>query len=414
MSVDSVINEVLKEVKPKLDERRKTEFVIEYVKSVLEKNIVKLGVKADLVLVGSFAKDTWLSGVYDVDLFVRFENEEDFLKLKDIVKSFNPSVVHGSRDYFSARIKGFDFEFVPALKISSPELAVNPIDVTPFHVRYVKNKMSKKPDLNNEIRLFKLFCKAAGVYGAESYMSGFSPYVMELLLVFYGSFKKLITAFDIIRPKLFLDFESYYKSFSEASKKLSDSKVEGCPLILIDPLLPSRNAAAALGFSSFSKLQFHARKFLRNPSSSFFKPKVVSKKTIMNLSAKRGTFLYFYDLVIAGKRDVFLSKLQKNVKKIVGVCNKNDFRIYDYGILEIKNRASVYFEFLNDIVCRTERHLGPYVWVDSKNFDSFMKKWGVKVYVFEDRLAVDTKRKYLKAKKLLDDLIDDFISSLKR
>ena len=36
------------------------------------------------------------------------------------------------------------------------------------------------------------FCKVAGVYGAESYIQGFSGYVLELLVINYKGFKGVI------------------------------------------------------------------------------------------------------------------------------------------------------------------------------------------------------------------------------
>src|SRR3989344_6340542 len=73
---------------------------------------------------GSFAKDTWLRGMCDIDIFVQFEYslyKDKSHQLSDILekslKRFHPERLHGSRDYFRIYRDQILFEIVPILYI---------------------------------------------------------------------------------------------------------------------------------------------------------------------------------------------------------------------------------------------------------------------------------------------------------
>ena len=115
---------------------------------------------AKAILGGSGAKDTWLAGNYDVDIFVMFNLTKYRAKsaeLSDLVelilkKAFPGTKitrVHGSRDYFHLRYQALNFEVVPILKIAKAAQAVNITDISPLHAAWV-NKSGKK--LKDEIR----------------------------------------------------------------------------------------------------------------------------------------------------------------------------------------------------------------------------------------------------------------------
>ena len=159
---------ILKEIKPSKQEIEKTADLIH---SVLKKIKIQ---DAKLELGGSYAKDTFLSGNYDIDVFVRFPYAK--YKNKDISKILinnikqRKKVVHGSRDYVQI-IKGrYVFEFIPVLNIKRASSAKNITDVSPLHKRWVKKHLKN----TDQVRLLKKFCRAGNVYGAESYIKGFS------------------------------------------------------------------------------------------------------------------------------------------------------------------------------------------------------------------------------------------------
>ena len=184
---EKVLNGALNLIKPNKEEEKE---VSGRINSFLKQ--VNTGLKgAKAILGGSGSKGTWLKDAHDADIFVQFNYDQfkdksdqlsDILE-KHLKKKFKIIRLHGSRDYFQVKEKNalnsensgntggvFTFEIVPVLKISKAEQALNITDVSLLHSVWV-NKHKKYAD---DIRLMKQFCKAQGVYGAESYLKGFS------------------------------------------------------------------------------------------------------------------------------------------------------------------------------------------------------------------------------------------------
>ncbi|MCD6403797.1 MAG: CCA tRNA nucleotidyltransferase [Nanoarchaeota archaeon] len=388
--MDSVLKKVMRRIKPSRSEERKVEKEVRGFVEELEGRIEKSEYEAEVLVGGSYAKGTWLPDP-DVDIFVRFEKGNNLSeRLREILKGLKYEEVRASRNYY----KIGRFEVIPILRISSPEEAKNSMDVSPFHVDFVRKNL-KRPD---DVRLLKVFCKAIGVYGAESYVSGFSGYVLELLICYYGSFKRLFEEVENWRPKVYL-------SFSKRREKLSEAKLKS-PLILIDPVLPTRNAAASLNYENFSKFVFNARLFLRRPSTKFFEVKPIDEDFLRRRSSERGTKLFLKKVRVKGKRDVFLAKLKRKLDRIKSRVERYGFSVYDYGFQELGDGVLIYFEFETWRCSKRGRHLGPPVWVPKEHFERFLKKWK-DVYVHGTRLVADVER-VDDARVLLRDLLREY------
>ncbi|MEK6894185.1 MAG: nucleotidyltransferase domain-containing protein [Nanoarchaeota archaeon] len=280
--IKKIVSEQIKKLKPDIESinelnKRSKDFIAK-----LEKEISKAKVNADVFVGGSFAKGTLLkSDNYDVDIFVRFdkkyENLSDRLErfLNAVCMNLNLDVerVHGSRDYFIIRDKkmfGY-FEVIPVNKISSPKDEKNVTDLTYFHGPYVKKRINGFED---QVRVAKKFMKAQEVYGAETYVKGFSGYTVELLIIKYKSFVKMLKELLKVtsEKRLVIDIEKKYKNSNEVFIQLNEAKIHS-PVILIDPTYKERNALAALSHDTFVKFQDSARAFLKSPSSNFFEKK---------------------------------------------------------------------------------------------------------------------------------------------
>ncbi|MBU0979980.1 MAG: nucleotidyltransferase domain-containing protein [Nanoarchaeota archaeon] len=245
--------------------------------SKLDARLKKLKVKAKAVAGGSIAKGTFLKNDYDIDIFVMFDSKHKDKDLSDLLekalKPFKPIRLHGSRDYF--HIKGkTSYEIVPVLKITKPEQAENITDCSPLHVKWVKKHLT--PRLADDIRLAKRFCKAQLCYGAESYISGFSGHVIDILIIHYKGFIPLLRAASRWSKQEVIDPERAHKG--RALFNLNKSKLG--PLVVIDPLQPERNAAAALSEEKFNRFRQAAAAFLKRPDRHHFLPQeMMIKKT---------------------------------------------------------------------------------------------------------------------------------------
>lgn len=300
---------------------------------------------AKAILGGSGEKDTWLSGSHDIDIFVLFNpknyQDQDLSQiLEETLKKAFPKQkiarLHGSRDYFQTQYQTYLFEIVPILKINKSNQALNITDISPLHAQWVKKSHKK---IRDQIRLTKQFAKANNCYGAESYISGFSGYVLEILTIYYQSFENLITSATRWENKDLIDIEKHYKDKVEVFKQINRSKLQS-PLIIVDPVDKNRNAAAALNLEKFLLFRQKAQEFTSQPDLKFFEKekitfKTLEKQTLYNLA-------YLEITPLAGKEDVIGTRLLKAFQFLKK--SLKDFEIQESNWnWDQKNKAIFYF-----------------------------------------------------------------------
>jgi len=282
----------------------------------LNQAVKKERISCQIFVGGSFAKGTLIKQKgYDVDVFVRFDWEyenlsDDLARIIKHFKGYKIKRMHGSRDYFSIESKGIVFEIIPVTKIGKPKEERNVTDLSYFHVNYVKSKI-KGNKLVREIQLAKRFFHAQGVYGAESYINGFSGYAVECLIINYKSFEKMLKEFAKAKERLVLDPAKHFRKPEEALFELNESKIHG-PIVLVDPTWKERNVLAALNDGTFNKIKETAQEFLRKPSIKFFEKQVFDREKMKTRAKVKK--LEFLELVLKTDRqegDIAGTKLKK-------------------------------------------------------------------------------------------------------
>jgi tRNA nucleotidyltransferase (CCA-adding enzyme) len=326
--------------------KEKTEKLTSDLRAALKKDKID----ADVFVGGSFAKGTLIGGeFYDIDIFVRFnwkyENISEILRktLGKITKKnkMKLEVLHGSRDYFRIILgKKAIFEIVPVVRIKRQKEARNVTDLSYFHVNYVKRKLGK--NLAKEVVLAKQFCKAQKVYGAESYVNGFSGYALECLIIYYKSFEKMLRELIKIKPgeRIIIDSEKAYGKKTDVLFEMNESKLNS-PVIVVDPTWKERNALAALSRESFAKFQEAASNFLKNPSGEFFE----IKKFGVNEFRKRAKKNEFVSIELETKKqpgDIAGTKMKKFSNYIVRELGKYFEVIEDEFEYSGENKARLY------------------------------------------------------------------------
>ena len=291
-----VMKKALEMIKPKGKGIPKSVISVrEAINAFLKKN--KVSAKAELG--GSFAKGTHLEGDYDVDIFVRFNKKkhaDDDLSnlLEKALTGFAPERIHGSRDYFQFSKDGIQYEIVPVLDIKKPSEAKNVTDCSPLHVSWVAKNIKRKHD---DIRLAKRFMKCAEVYGAESYIRGFSGHVVDLLVIMNGGFLPLLRKASAWQTPVVIDYLNAHKG--RALAKLNPAKTQS-PLIIVDPVQPDRNASASLSKERFDMFIAAAKKFLEKPDLTYLEMKEINLADL----AKKGPTVVAIATPLAGKEDV--------------------------------------------------------------------------------------------------------------
>jgi len=332
--------------------------------NILKSSIGKLKIKADVFVGGSFAKNTMIKkDKYDLDVFVKFDlkykSEEISSILEKILKKTHLKFekLHGSRDYFQVKNKNILFEIIPVLKIKNPSEAENITDLSYFHVSYVVKAVQKNKKLCDEIKIAKALAYFSEVYGAESYINGFSGYAIELLVIHYKTFINFIKAIakskiDVknneAKYKIIIDDSKFYKSKSEIIINMNESKLKS-PIIVVDHTFKDRNALSSLSLDCFIKFKEACRKFLAFPSSKFFE--IVNKEEVF----KRKNKDYYSISIKTNKQagDIAGTKLKKFYNYFIGEISrffyiKDSLFIYDYKntgniLLALKSKKEIVF-----------------------------------------------------------------------
>ena len=394
-----LLSEAIKSIRP--DSQYEKE-ILSKADSIIKK--INSGMKgAKAVLGGSSAKGTWLK-TFDVDIFVRFDYKKysnkssgisDILE-KFLKRHFKIARLHGSRDYFQITEGKFTFEVIPILGIKKASEAKNITDVSPLHSDFIK----KHRKLVDEIRLTKQFFKSSGIYGAESYIRGFSGYVCEILTINYGSFLNLVKAMSKWKEREVIDIKNYYKGknvFSEINK----SKLAS-PLVIIDPVQKDRNAAAALDHEKFGIAIHRAKEFLKNPSMEFF---IVKEHDEADLRKKFPNIIILKAVPLKKKPDVAGAKMLKAFHQIENELARHGFTIKESDMLWHHGKDSLFYYSLESTTLPESVEIaGPPLFA-KQHVDNFRKKHrntfikGKKIYAKERRKlnkAQDAARQIIK------------------
>jgi tRNA nucleotidyltransferase (CCA-adding enzyme) len=338
-----VLKVILQQIKPSKEDISS----LNNLQNQILKKIKVPGAKAQIG--GSGAKNTWLKNTHDIDIYVKFpakkfsEKSQELSKIlhKHLKKSFSKILkIHGSRDYFQVNYKGYTVEVVPILEISNPKQAKNITDFSAFHVKYVTSKKG----LENQIRLLKTFAKANRFYGAESHIRGLSGYVCELLIIKYKSFLNFIKEVSKYKSTCIIGSKKDAEKLNWA-KKLS-------PLIIIDPVQPERNAAAAISKEQYQNIIKASKDFLRSPN-----PKQFEKQPIdINKLKKAGFLTIIQAQPTTSKRDIAGAKALK-------AFNYLKKQIIDYEIkktiFDYEKTTTLYIVTKKKKLPNTYKHPGP-------------------------------------------------------
>jgi tRNA nucleotidyltransferase (CCA-adding enzyme) len=292
------------------------------------------------------------------------------------------------------------YEIIPVLNIhpSNYNDIQNVTDMSPEHVVWVGKYTENDPGLKDEIRLAKQFCKSCNAYGAESYINGFSGHIIDILIIYYGSFINMIRSFSLLNNiskenPVIIDVERHLK---DPLKELNESKLS--PLIIIDPVQPERNSAAALGEEKLGIFISACRYFLEKPDMSYFSIKRFNLDDKVNGSIK-------------SIRRSSKPKVLKVYEEAIKHCRLNGFIVLGSGwdFEYEKKSAVIYLIFDKRSLSAQDEHIGPPL-SSKQDAEKFKKKHGDKVFIKDNRLYAMIPRAYIDPEDFMKDFINkDFI-----
>ncbi|MFB6139309.1 MAG: CCA tRNA nucleotidyltransferase [Halosimplex sp.] len=283
---DAVVARVRERVTPDAAERERLERVVADLRQRARDAIDDLSVDAEVIQVGSTARDTWLAGDRDVDLFVSFPTSVAREDLERYGLQVGHAVLpdgheeYAEHPYVKGTHDGFDVDLVPCYDVDDATEIRSAVDRTPYHNDYLADRIDA--DLAGEVRVAKRFLTGIGVYGSDLRTRGFSGYLTELIVGEYGGFRAFVEAAAEWHPPVEFDPEGH----GEADLAFDD------PIVFIDPTDPGRNVAAVCSAESVARLQHYARELLADPSEELFvpsRPEPLDGEAVTTAFDRRGT-----------------------------------------------------------------------------------------------------------------------------
>lgn len=406
MTMNDIEKQVLGRIIPSANYRKVLKELIDDVQEILQKEILKRNIPAEIELVGSTAKDTFLKHNMDVDFFLVFPTtySKDYIAQNaiSIGKTFLNDVEesYAEHPYLRGQYKGHKIEVVPCYKIEDASQKLSAVDRTPLHTRYVKKNLT--PEQKNEVRLLKQFLQGIGCYGAEAEVEGFSGYLCEILIIKYGSFSKLID-----------DVENWKSGHKLAICK-GDSPRFKTSLVFIDPVDENRNVSSALSKEKFGLFVNACKEFKKEPRITFFFPNKTKLWELDKIKKEIQKQSYSYIGIEFAKPSIISENLYPQVKKaakaVKEASERYGFTIYDvaFNINDGENKILLIVKTQKEPLSKTVLHMGPPIEV-KKNSQEFLHKWKghSKVvkgpYEENGRFYVEIEREYIE--------ISDFLNS---
>ena len=245
---------------PDSTEEDKVKKIVETTKTSIIKILQEKRISAEVELVGSTSKGTNLKGG-DMDLFIVFP--QSFTR-DEIVKhglEIGHMVLPDAKEkyaehpYVFGYLEGHKIDIVPCYRIKLGDRVKSAVDRSPLHTRWVIENIDDAK--RKWVVLLKVMLKSLGLYGSEIYRSGFSGYVCELLVIRFGNLENVLDFFASSNRSLAVSF---------GNNNVKDES----PLIVVDPVDPSRNAAAAVSMENLSRLRVLSREYLIEKSERYF------------------------------------------------------------------------------------------------------------------------------------------------
>lgn len=415
--LQNILSSIRKKTTPGIKERKRILMLAEKLRKRVEEAANRAGLDVIVRVEGSIAKDTWLKEAPDIDIFMQVPPDTPreafgttYLTIaKKATKGAEQIERFAEHPYLEAFLDGTRVNIVPCYRAREGEWK-SATDRTPFHTDYVKPLLNEK--LCGETRLLKQFMKGTRVYGAEIKVGGFSGYLCELLVLFYGSFSKVLKAAGNWKPGTFIDLEGHYGGRGKERGLIFEE-----PLVIVDPVDKRRNAAAAVRRERMDEYIAASRAFVKNPSVKFFYPpetKPASSKKLLQAIRNRGTSLVFIQFgEVKAVPDILWGQLYRSQRSLRKLVKQHHFRVIQDSVWSDEKTLNVFLiEVESRLLPPLMTHLGPPL-EKRVECEKFLKKHVSSAKTLsgprleEGRWVVGVKREYSDVVALLADRLKD-------
>ena len=349
---------------------------------------------------GSYAKGTWTSEKPDIDIFVKFKKSTSEKKFKsiskkigfDALKKFKPYTRYSEHPFVEAIIKNIKINIVPCYDVKAGEWK-SAADRSTFHTEFILENLSGP--LKDDVRILKYFMSVNGIYGAEIAKQGFSGYVAEVLVYYFGSFTNVLKEIAKLKND---------NAIGKPRKKFDST------IIIIDPVDSNRNLGAAISTENVGKFILLSRAFINKPSIQFFRnqrKKLSSKNILNNILVLKFQYKKSPDDTIAGQ-------IRRAVNSLSSQMEIAGFKILRNSSLTLeKNQAVLLFLMDSLTISENQIHDGPSVFEEnfSRKFVSINRKKSRIMWIGNNaKIMALQKRSHTNAKIFLNDLIQNHLN----
>ncbi len=406
---ETVAARVRERIVPGPDERERLEAATAALVDRAERAVAELPVSARVVRAGSTARNTWLAGDRDIDIFVCFPPDLDDGALTEYGIAVGTAVLPDGREeyaehpYVSGTHEGFAVDLVPCYDVETAAEIRSSVDRTPFHTAYVGERLDD--DLADDVRLCKQLALATGVYGSDLRTKGFSGYLTELLVLAHDGFEPLVAAVADWEPPIRLDPADHGRATFDD------------PLVVIDPTDPERNVAAVLSAANLARFQHVSRELLGDPRESLFEPpgnEPIDAAAVQAGFERRGTTPVAVRVTVPDLVDDQLwPQLERSRAGVAGLLARHGFDVFRDAVLaedhdpdRDERVAVLLFELAVSERPAVERHEGPPVAARGhaeRFYDAYVENGdGYGPFVAGGRYVVERDREFVDAAALLE------------
>jgi tRNA nucleotidyltransferase (CCA-adding enzyme) len=366
--------------------RRKTVRVAEKVVSKVKEAARPHPEVAGVFLGGSFAKDTWLPGDVDIDVFVKIATSVDEKTFEEVglavgreaLRGYKPGKKYAQHPYTEAVVDGFRVNVVPSYDVDRGQWR-SAADRSMHHVDFVRENLDDEARV--QVRLLKRFMKGVGVYGAEIEKEGFSGYAAEVLVHEHKNFEAVIRSLAALAPK---STEAYFTLF--------------------DPIDDSRDLGKAMSRETVARMVLASRAFLEKPSIEFFKK---ARRTARPRLQRRVYVVAFEHEELS--EDTLWGELKRSARQLAKHVREEGFALARVEAASDKRRSSAIILLpIADTLSDIEERVGPAVELreGAERFVAKNRRKAELIWVGEDgRLRLLEERRFTSLARFLDEVL---------
>jgi tRNA nucleotidyltransferase (CCA-adding enzyme) len=349
--------EILAQVTPTAKDQAELDAIVADLLGRVDRELASSGLPGHGSIQGSVAKGTWLRGGGDIDLFLLLDPSVPADRLEGVALAIGPKVLescqkrYAQHPYLIGTFRGRQVDLVPAYRVPDAAAKMSAVDRTPFHTAWVRSHLA--PAGLAEVRLLKKWMKGVGVYGAQTAVGGFSGYLAEVLVVRFGSFHGVLEwlAGDA-RPR-------------RIALGPDQAKDEDSPLVVVDPVDPARNCAAAVHAQTLGGAAQAARAYRLRPGRTFFDPTPPRAEPAavlqQALQARHERWMGLAVRPRTDRLDIVFPQFQKASRAIAAALEEAGFPVRRSATTASPDESEVLFQWVSDAVQlpATRIHRGP-------------------------------------------------------